>query len=606
MRTINVPKSKTILLVDDDPFLQSLYRKALEVEGFKILTANDGAAVAKMLPDIAADLIVLDLLLPKLDGLKVLDAIRASSSHINLPVLILTNAYLPELAEKAMKAGAISGLLKSECSPKKLAKIIRDAFKTAPCEGGKQPAARNSWLSTLGWNKAKDPGQRDESAGAVETDTVETAASSEIKNELLKTWKTDISMIRTSCLRYVKSVGRHESDDNLKELYHGVRILNARATMGGCCKISQLSCAFEALLFERGFHFNGNMSPSVLQTMVQAVDSLEYLFKTGCTDSIQGAQKARVLLVDDNQVCNMGNDIALKRANFDTTRANDGVAALELVETSSFDLILLDIDMPVLNGFEVCEKIRKRPLCKETPLIFLTIHDDFQSRTDSALCGGDGFIAKPISSTELIVKALIFLFRAQGRKVSKNQPADVKPIVDKNTAGPQPQESPANQPKIEKLGKELEATQAAVEYRVTALTQELAAEMKHRQEAEQQVVEHAKLQSRLENTQTENQKAHECFQRMLEKSQNDQASGADGRSRALESLRNFMENKVATLTGVLAEHAKRSASAKQRAADYVRRTSEIEVALAEIQQAREHLLRKIKTAGNDKVRGELE
>ncbi len=117
-----------ILLVDDDPFLQSLYRKTLEREGYVLLTANDGLAAVEKLSELAPDLIVLDLMLPKLDGLQVLEAIRANKLHKDLPVLIVSNAYLPQVAQKAMKAGATrnESILKSECSPKRLVKMIRD------------------------------------------------------------------------------------------------------------------------------------------------------------------------------------------------------------------------------------------------------------------------------------------------------------------------------------------------------------------------------------------------------------------------------------------------------------------------------------------------
>src|SRR5271156_785408 len=126
-------QKKKILIVDDDPFMQNLYRKALEREGFAILTALDGLAAVEMLPTLSVDLIVLDLMLPKIHGLQVLESIRADNLRKNLPVLILSNAYLPDVAQKAMNAKATAGILKSECSPKRLVKIIRDIFN-APAD----------------------------------------------------------------------------------------------------------------------------------------------------------------------------------------------------------------------------------------------------------------------------------------------------------------------------------------------------------------------------------------------------------------------------------------------------------------------------------------
>ena len=140
---MNTSEKRNILIVDDDPFMQSLYSKTLEREGFKILSACDGLAAVEMLPNLSADLIVLDMMLPKIHGLKVLETIRADSLHKNLPVLILSNSYLPDIAQKAMKVEATMGILKSECSPKRLVKIIRDILKIPTSEDGNQSAAKN-------------------------------------------------------------------------------------------------------------------------------------------------------------------------------------------------------------------------------------------------------------------------------------------------------------------------------------------------------------------------------------------------------------------------------------------------------------------------------
>ncbi len=149
--------------------------------------------------------------------------------------------------------------------------------------------------------------------------------------------------------------------------------------------------------------------------MLQAVDCMEHLFKSGRRLPAKSLQKTRILLVDDDPICNRANELALKRVNFDIVSAADGVAALALLENSPFDLILLDINMPVLSGLEVCEKLRKLPQCKDTRVIFVTMQDDFKSRAQSILSGGNGLIAKPISPLELIVKILIFLFLARPR-----------------------------------------------------------------------------------------------------------------------------------------------------------------------------------------------
>ena len=78
-----------------------------------------------------------------------------------------------------------------------------------------------------------------------------------------------------------------------------------------------------------------------------------------------------------------------------------------------FDLIILDVDMPVMNGFELCTKLRALPAQTKTPVLFVTGLTDFESRARSTLSGGNDLIAKPFLFMELAVKALTHVLRGQ-------------------------------------------------------------------------------------------------------------------------------------------------------------------------------------------------
>src|SRR5689334_9329581 len=99
-----LPDSKTVLLVDDDPSTVNLYSSRLEQAGFRTASACD-TDQSDGLPDLSADLIILNLMAPKRGGLELLQAIRSDSRYKNTPVLLLSNAYLPDLAQKGLKAG---------------------------------------------------------------------------------------------------------------------------------------------------------------------------------------------------------------------------------------------------------------------------------------------------------------------------------------------------------------------------------------------------------------------------------------------------------------------------------------------------------------------
>ena len=83
-----------------------------------------------------------------------------------------------------------------------------------------------------------------------------------------------------------------------------------------------------------------------------------------------------------------------------------------LAETP-YDLIFLDIEMPEMNGFELCSKLRGFEVNKNTPVVFVTILNDFESRANSTISGGNDFIAKPFLFMELAVKAIVHVWRGR-------------------------------------------------------------------------------------------------------------------------------------------------------------------------------------------------
>jgi DNA-binding response OmpR family regulator len=82
---------------------------------------------------------------------------------------------------------------------------------------------------------------------------------------------------------------------------------------------------------------------------------------------------------------------------------------LQVLRENAFDLVILDVQMPVMDGFALCQKLRELPAHKTTPVIFVTSQTDFETRTKSTASGGNEFIAKPYLFMELALKALISL-----------------------------------------------------------------------------------------------------------------------------------------------------------------------------------------------------
>ena len=106
-----------ILLVEDDQLLVRLYDKKLTKEGFEVIIANDGSEGMVKAQNDPPDLILLDLMMPKTNGLKMLEALGASPQLKEIPVVILTNISSETDEQKARSMGAIDYLVKANNPP---------------------------------------------------------------------------------------------------------------------------------------------------------------------------------------------------------------------------------------------------------------------------------------------------------------------------------------------------------------------------------------------------------------------------------------------------------------------------------------------------------
>ena len=122
-----------------------------------------------------------------------------------------------------------------------------------------------------------------------------------------------------------------------------------------------------------------------------------------------------ILLVDDDPAMRRLPSVLLKREGFEILEASDGTEALEILKTETPDLILLDIMMPDMDGFEVCEAIRENPRTADIPVIMLSAVSD-QVRDSTIRV--DDYLTKPFKPQELVPKVKSFLKRARERLAS--------------------------------------------------------------------------------------------------------------------------------------------------------------------------------------------
>lgn len=114
------PDEVRVLLVEDDPTIAQMYKLKLELDGYRVDVATDGEVALDMARRVMPDIVFLDIRLPKLDGLGVLEALRADPATEPLPVVILSNFSERELIDRGAKLGALDHLIKSQTTPARL------------------------------------------------------------------------------------------------------------------------------------------------------------------------------------------------------------------------------------------------------------------------------------------------------------------------------------------------------------------------------------------------------------------------------------------------------------------------------------------------------
>ena len=121
--------AKTILIVEDDKFLRELITQKLIKEGYETSEAIDGEEGIKKVKEEKPDLVLLDLILPGIDGFEVLSKKREDPALVQIPVIILSNLGQKEDVERGLKLGAIDYLIKAHFTPGEIIEKVKNALK---------------------------------------------------------------------------------------------------------------------------------------------------------------------------------------------------------------------------------------------------------------------------------------------------------------------------------------------------------------------------------------------------------------------------------------------------------------------------------------------
>ncbi len=132
---------------------------------------------------------------------------------------------------------------------------------------------------------------------------------------------------------------------------------------------------------------------------------------------------ARVLVVDDSQVTGKVTQAYLEAAGYEVRTVLDGQMALQAAEDQTWDLILLDVVLPGIDGFEVCRRLRKLPATAKVPIIMLTSKSTIADKKVGFEAGADDYLTKPVEAADLQMRAAAQLRRAARAAPESSAPA---------------------------------------------------------------------------------------------------------------------------------------------------------------------------------------
>ncbi|HEV2455674.1 MAG TPA: response regulator [Verrucomicrobiae bacterium] len=385
---------KKILIIEDDEILANIYRNKLAVEHYQVEVSNTGESGLALMRSFKPNMILLDLMLPQMPGVEVIRHVRSEDDFAKLPIVVFSNTYLTNLIQDAWKAGATKCLSKARCSPKDVVDIVRQTVG----------AADGVLLA---------------GSAAASAAPLEQANDAEFQSELRKSFigslPATLGTLRSSLQNLSRATDEVTRLKHIYDLHRRTHALSGNAGIAGLFLIGQMAAALEALLKEI-YEKPKNINVSSLRTIAAAVDFLGFLFQSGLAPEKQEIPPANILVVDDEAISRRAIIYALEKTQLPSVGVDNPSEAFRLLSEKEFDLIFLDVDMPEMTGFELCAKLRQLPHHKKTPVLFVTALNDFESRTNSTMAGGNDFIGKPFLFIELTVKALMHVLRGKLQK----------------------------------------------------------------------------------------------------------------------------------------------------------------------------------------------
>jgi CheY-like chemotaxis protein len=378
---------RTVLIIDDDPTARELVTRILTREGFSVVTASDGDKGLERARQCKPIAIVLDVLMPTMDGWTVLAALKSDPELSRIPVIMETmldeqrTGYALGASDYLMKPIQRDALLQVlrkyvPASDRGVVLVVEDNDDT-----------RHMVVRTL----ARAGYQTMEAAHG-------RAALEQLQTRLADVILLDLMMPVMDGFEFLEALPAAPERRAIPVILMTAKDLTAddRRRLNG--RVRQI--------VQKGAYSRDNLLAEISrQVRTHAgAESGPPLPAPAPRPLIPPARTTRLLVVDDNETNRDMLSRRLVSSGYEVDLAEDGPRALDLVSRNTYDLILLDVMMPGMNGLEVLRRLRKTHSAGQLPIIMATAKDQSRDVVEALQGGANDYVTKPIDYPVLVAR----------------------------------------------------------------------------------------------------------------------------------------------------------------------------------------------------------
>jgi putative two-component system response regulator len=437
-----------VLAVDDNEQNLQLLQEYLWSWGYEVVTARDGAEAVQLYPRHDPAIIVLDVMMPNMDGYEACSRIKAQPGGRTIPILMLTALTGTEDKIKALECGA-DDFLNKPINREELRTRIRSLIKIRNLRK-ELDSSENIILTLTTALENKDPrsgghvqrvarhARRLAEALGMRRDEIDTIEKGAMLHDVGMIGVADQLLTKLALTdEERRRIGEHTRMgasilEPMKTFAPFVPIvrwhherLDGRGFPDGLtgesipleAQVVGVANRYDELVYDDGFApdaaaarlqseadggaYDAELVRTFVGTLADDGDAKE---AAGKHLRPAASEKARVLCVDDNKLNRDLVKATLGEAGFRVTIAENGARAMEALEREPIDVVLLDLIMPEQDGAETLRLLRADPRYEFLPVIVLTSHRNNALRQQAIVAGADDFISYPLNRLELITR----------------------------------------------------------------------------------------------------------------------------------------------------------------------------------------------------------